>query len=212
MLVLWRGYVSCGYTRDLRTASLLLLMSMNQGLLHCICRTIRHNSSVWQWCPSMGCAVVKRVRIRQGKHSSRYVPMKFANYKSQLASVVEILYCPIILSAKLAILLQIKHVFVTSRKSVRFYLIQIFIWSNAFWYITNIFLQALQCSPRAKIWKPLLPGHCFTSFFTLSFINTILNVVSDIAMLVMPILWVWKLQMTRKRKLGISLIFASGIL
>lgn len=161
----------------------------------------------------MGCALVKRVGIWQGKNIDyHYVPLALANHSLQRASMVEILYCPIIFAAKLAILLQIKHVFVTSRKSVRSYLVQLLIWSNALWYIINIFMLAFQCSPRAKIWNPSLPGHCFTSFYTVNFVAAVLNVISDVAMLVMPILWVWKLQMAWKRKVGISLIFASGIL
>ncbi|CAF9925595.1 MAG: hypothetical protein ALECFALPRED_003175 [Alectoria fallacina] len=131
---------------------------------------------------------------------------------SNIANIIDILYCPLILATKLAILLQIEHVFVTSRSSIRFYLVQFLIWNNTIYYTTHMFLTAFQCSPRAKIWNPLLPGHCFTDSYTLEFVTTVLNVISDVAVLVMPVLWVWKLQMAWKRKLGLSLIFASGVL
>ena len=36
------------------------------------------------------------------------------------------------------------------------------------------------------------------------------NTVSDVTMLTVPILVIWKLQMTRKRKLGVSIIFGAG--
>ena len=145
-------------------------------------------------------------------HWSLLCPTNSANHNSQLATVVEILYCPAILAAKLVILLQINHVFVTTRTSVRFYLVQLLIWSNILWYIINVFMLIFQCSPRAKTWNPLLPGHCFTTFYTINFIAAVINVISDIAMLLLPILWVWKLQMAWKRKIGISLVFASGVL
>ena len=131
---------------------------------------------------------------------------------SQLVSAVEIAYCPVIFATKLAILLQIMHVFVTNRTSVRFYLVQFLIWSNALWYIINIFMTAFQCTPRKKIWDPMIPGHCFVNFDTINFTAAIINVVSDVFMFVLPILWVWELHMAWKRKFGVSLIFASGIL
>ncbi|CAD6574099.1 MAG: hypothetical protein ASARMPREDX12_006380 [Alectoria sarmentosa] len=135
----------------------------------------------------------------------------YASVIAWIGYIIDILYSPLILATKLAILLQIENVFVTNRNSIRFYLVQFLIWSNTIYYTTNIFLTAFQCSPRAKIWNTLLPGHCFTDFYTLNFVTTVLNVVSDLAVLVMPVLWIWKLQMGWKRKLGLSLIFASGI-
>ena len=130
----------------------------------------------------------------------------------QLSNAVEIVYCITALSTKVAILLQIQHIFITSRKSIRFLLVQLVIWINALWYFINIFLNAFPCTPRAKIWDPLLPGHCSISYNVVDYISCIFNMVSDLFILVLPIMWVWKLQMPRKRKFGVSLIFASGIL
>ncbi|MCJ1458810.1 hypothetical protein MMC28_009184 [Mycoblastus sanguinarius] len=129
-----------------------------------------------------------------------------------LSAAVEITYSPVILAAKLAILLQLMHIFVTSRNTVRFYLVQLLIWINVLWYLIQMFMTAFQCLPRAKIWNPMIPGHCVITFYTINFMGSTFNVVSDLFILILPILWVWKLQMVWKRKLGVSLIFATGIL
>ena len=113
---------------------------------------------------------------------------------------------------KLTILLQIQHIFVVDRKSVRFLMVQLVIWVNGLWYFINIFLNAFPCTPRDKVWNPLIPGHCTISFDHVDLVSTIFNVVSDISILIMPIMWVWKLQMARKRKIGVSLVFAIGAL
>lgn len=195
------------------TGCFLSLISVNEGLFGSVHGCSCHNSSVWHWCASMGCTVVKRYRVWQGKHiNRRHVMKESPNHNLQLAHVVELLYVVTILAAKMTILLQLNHIFVTSRKSIRFYLVQLLIWSNILWYIIAFFLLAFQCSPIARIWNPLIPGHCIVDFYPLTFVNAILNVVSDIAMLIMPILWAWKLQMGWRRKLGVSLIFASGVL
>ena len=57
----------------------------------------------------------------------------------------------------------------------------------------------------------MVPGHCF-DFYTLNLTGVIFNPVSDILILVLPIFWTWKLQMAWKRKVGVVLIFATGIM
>ena len=160
-------------------------------------------------------ATIERFRVREGKHlamkeissASNLTPNLFI----QLANVVEIIYCPAIFATKLAILLQIQHIFVTGR-NIRFYLVQSLIWLNGLWYFINIFLNAFPCTPRAKIWDPRVPGHCFVSFYASNDISLIVNSVSDIFILILPIFWAWKLQMAWKRKVRVTLIFGTGFM
>lgn len=68
------------------------------------------------------------------------------------------------------------------------------------------------CNPREKAWNQLIKhGHCFD--FTALFKSTgVFNVISDFAILILPIRSVWKLQLPLKKKIGICAIFATGFL
>lgn len=127
----------------------------------------------------------------------------------QLTYIAELLYSPLIFTVKLAILLQVQHIFAVSSK-LRLYLVQSLIWSNACWYFAYTFVVAFACAPTAKSWDFELRGHCISSN-TLVALATVPSAVSDLVMLVLPISWVWKLQMARRRKFAVSLIFAMGL-
>ena len=74
-----------------------------------------------------------------------------------------------------------------------------------------LFITIFQCTPRAKIWNPTVPGTCLDyQAFVLS--TAIFNVLSDILMLVFPIICIWNLQMSMKRKLEVSAVFFLGSL
>lgn len=73
----------------------------------------------------------------------------------------------------------------------------------------NIFL----CRPREKFWDPLLTttGSCYN--FDASMQATgLFNIISDFAILLLPIWPIWKLQVPLKKKLKILAVFATGVL
>ena len=78
-------------------------------------------------------------------------------------------------------------------------------------YLAFFLISIFQCSPRVKIWKPEEPGRCL-DVNALYLASASFNVVSDIAMLSIPIYLIWNLQMSAQRKIGISAIFATGAL
>lgn len=76
--------------------------------------------------------------------------------------------------------------------------------------IALIFQAFLLCRPFAKNWDLLLPGTCGSvkeSFFS----DGIINIVIDLAMIILPIPMVWQLQMSQKRKIALTVVFALGI-
>ena len=76
----------------------------------------------------------------------------------------------------------------------------------------GIILQAfLNCRPFAKNWDPLLPGFCGPIKASLV-ADGIINVVIDLAMIILPMPMVWQLQMSQQRKLALTVVFALGIL
>lgn len=126
----------------------------------------------------------------------------------QLTHTIEILYHPLIAITKLSICLQFIHIFVVDR-GTKFWSMQVFICANMFYYLARFFISIFQCSPSAKIWTPTLPGHCL-NYQAYIFATGIFNVVSDILMLLFPLLCTWNLHMSFKRKLEVSAVFLVG--
>jgi hypothetical protein len=114
------------------------------------------------------------------------------------------------LGAKVAMLLQMKRIFVVNRKSSLFLLIEILLWTNCGCYFALMMAFAFDCVPRAKLWNPELPGRCIDP--NASLLVSALNVVSDVSMLVIPLVVVSRLQLPRKSKRILSVVFGSGIL
>ena len=120
------------------------------------------------------------------------------------------MYSVSILVTKLAILVQYLRIFVPSRNKV-FYLTHFIIWFNVLFYIAVALVTIFQCTPREKIWQPFLPGKC-VNFNAILIAGAAINVASDFAILALPIGSVWRLQMALRNKVGISAIFAVGLL
>ena len=118
---------------------------------------------------------------------------------------------PAILFTKVSILLQLLQIFVPQKGGLRWYTLMILIGANAVFFTILMFLEIFECVPREKIWRPTVPGKCLNIDQT--FVATgVINVCDDFTMLVLPLFWVWKLQLPTRRKLGISCIFAAGLL
>lgn len=113
--------------------------------------------------------------------------------------------------AKLCVLLQMQRVFLGSKRDSVFWAIQLLIWANLLFYlaVTAAFIAA--CTPRANISNPLLKGTCISTNASI-LATSIINIVSDVTILFLPVFAVWKLKLPIKRKLIISAIFGSGIL
>ena len=118
---------------------------------------------------------------------------------------------PTILFTKASVLLQLLQIFVTEKRSGKWYILQTLIWGNAVFFILCFFLEIFECIPREKIWHPPLQGHCIDIQRT--FVATAaINICSDFSILIMPLFWVWRLRLQMKKKAKISLVFTAGLL
>lgn len=118
---------------------------------------------------------------------------------------------PAIFTTKTSILLQLLEIFVTQKRNYRWYTLLTLMAANFVFFTILFFIEIFQCIPRRKIWEPKVPGRCIAIQNT--FVATgVINVVDDFIILILPIYWVWLLQMPLKRKAQISLIFAAGLL
>ena len=78
--------------------------------------------------------------------------------------------------------------------------------------VWNLFLIGLsqgQCNPREKVWAPWTPGTCINqkaSFLAIA----VPSILTDIAILILPLPQVWKLHTNRSQKISLSAIFLLG--
>jgi hypothetical protein len=120
---------------------------------------------------------------------------------------------PAILFTKLAILLQLLEIFVPPQviRNYRFYSLWTLIGLNSIFFTALMFIEIFQCVPRKKIWNPTIQGKCIN--INQTFVATgVINVVDDWVILTLPLVWTWSLQLRLKQKIGVTLIFATGIL
>jgi hypothetical protein len=125
-------------------------------------------------------------------------------------AISEIVYPPVIALTKLSICLQFLRLFVPQH-TAKFWCVQAFVWTNMLYFVACFFISIFQCTPREKIWDPLVPGTC-VNYQSYILITGIFNCVSDFLMLMFPIFCIWKLQMAPRRKIGVSGIFLVGVL
>lgn len=71
---------------------------------------------------------------------------------------------------------------------------------------SNILTQLFGCTPIDKHW-----GHCIVST-KVGLAYGSLNFISDLFIAVLPLPMVWRLQLARKGKLGVTLVFMSGVM
>ena len=132
----------------------------------------------------------------------------------QITNTVEILYSITVFIAKLSILLQYLQILVPSRNGnpAAFYTIHLLIGANFIYYSICTFIQIFECTPREFIWNPFVKGgHCLSTNPN-GLTSCAINIVSDFSILLLPLGIIWKLQMPIKRKIGISAVFALGLL
>ncbi|KAK8162013.1 hypothetical protein IWX90DRAFT_515640 [Phyllosticta citrichinensis] len=113
---------------------------------------------------------------------------------------------------KTAILLDWCRIFVPSSRSDNIFwwccvAISIF---QCVWGIMCIGLLNGQCSEHKAIWEFWLQKKCY-SFSNIMLTSASVQVATDIVMALLPHKFIWSLQMSLTRKLGISIIFSVGL-
>lgn len=89
--------------------------------------------------------------------------------------------------------------------------IQLLMWTIGLFYVVDTGFLIGMCNPREKIWNRLMTtGHCFNANAVFQ-ATGIFNLISDFAILIIPIFPIWKLQMPLKNKIMIIAIFATGV-
>lgn len=114
---------------------------------------------------------------------------------------------------KPSILIEWCRIFCASKRNYFYWTSTVLITINILWYIAVILLANLECFPREKIWdKTILEGRCLDPI-QVKFIwvyNAAVNLALDIVILVLPQKVIWNLKLNRKKRVGLSMIFAFG--
>jgi hypothetical protein len=122
--------------------------------------------------------------------------------------VAEILYVFNLVWTKLSILLMYYRIFHFPYFKKMAYVIGAFCIA---WVITITFLFIFICVPVEKLWTPDLPGHCIDQVSTW-ISNACSTILTDVLILLLPIPQVWKLQLRRPEKIGVTFAFCLGFL
>jgi hypothetical protein len=125
-----------------------------------------------------------------------------------------ILYGLCVMLLKVAILLSWLRLFVPMKqRNANFWTLQALICANVIFYIVCTFCEIFRCTPREKIWNPVFEGgYCSVNMQDHAKASGFINLVSDVIILLFPQKIIWDLHVTRKQKVGMSLLFVVGFL
>ncbi|KAL8973918.1 MAG: hypothetical protein Q9197_001829, partial [Variospora fuerteventurae] len=131
----------------------------------------------------------------------------------QLMYAVELTYCVLITTTKFSILLFYRRVFMNQTTSLRFRIAWyvIMVWT-LLWGISTFFAAAFQCSPPSYYWSKYTrktQGSCI-NLTMLLIVTASTNIVTDVALLILPMPVLWHLNIQRSQKFALSGIFLLG--
>ena len=112
---------------------------------------------------------------------------------------------------KLGILLEYMRIFCPNRQGFTYVAIHVLIWINLVGYALFALLFVFLCNPREKIWRPTVPGTCLRSE-PIEVVSGSWSVVTDFCIIALPVHSIWHLKMSVRKKIGISGIFAIGLM
>jgi hypothetical protein len=132
--------------------------------------------------------------------------------KAQNISAGSTVYGIVIMLLKAGILLHWTHIFVpTGFRNAFWWTCHITLWINVLFYTICTFIEIFGCSPRQKLWKPWVQGKCL-DMPKVIIASAFVNFFSDIVILLLPQMVIWKLHMSSAKKAGTAALFAVGIL
>jgi hypothetical protein len=81
---------------------------------------------------------------------------------------------------------------------------------NILFYLAATLALHLSCFPHARLWDKTLPGTCLDTR-PLDVTSAFVNVLVDLGILLLPQRVIWKLRMSRRKRIGVSAVFGLGI-
>jgi hypothetical protein len=115
-------------------------------------------------------------------------------------------YNAAVLCAKASILMQYFRVFPTRRMRIVCWVLITILGVYGTWCVVSAFLT---CIPVAKFWNPTLPGFCL-SRPGLWFSNASMHITTDLAILIVPIPALIAIDIPKRQKIALMIMFALG--
>ena len=110
---------------------------------------------------------------------------------------------------KISILILYRRTFITKNFQAAVWIVGAFVIANFIGGLVSVFQY---CKPIAHFWDPLgVPGHCSNLPLTIT-MDSMLLLITDLIIYMMPMPVIWKLRMTTRRKIEITLMFLVGLL
>ncbi|KAH6637888.1 hypothetical protein C7974DRAFT_451058 [Boeremia exigua] len=127
------------------------------------------------------------------------------------------IYSLIIIPLKVSLILQIRRIFLPHDCSLHarplvLWVIDGFLVLNVMFYIALFLFQFLACRPLAHAWNPLIPGTCVSNKMVVHIVSAAINTASDLIIVILPQPIIWRLELGRRRKWGLSAVFLLGTL
>ncbi|KAI0843734.1 hypothetical protein F5Y06DRAFT_10101 [Hypoxylon sp. FL0890] len=171
--------------------SLLLGWGIFVGYIACLLLAFKYAPGVHQW------------DLRLGD----YRDFKYYMY------IGSPLYDICIFFVKLSILMQYIQVFMPAKQPKAMYWTTMsIIGLNFCYYLARTFIEIFACQPTAKAWDPLInEGQCI-GVISRDIASGIINTTSDVIILILPQLVIWRLNISLKNKITVSIIFLIAVL
>lgn len=129
----------------------------------------------------------------------------------QFGWALELIYTPGLWLAKASLIFQLIRIFTPTKSGAVYWACQTLIWVNLAFYIAVFFTVLFECHPIDATWNILLATDCVNRNLIVV-ITAAINVFSDVLIILLPIWAIWHLHMAPKRKVGVSAVFATGLL
>lgn len=142
-----------------------------------------------------------------GRHAE-HVSLQDVVSLAKIALVIDVLYLWNLAWSKISLLLLYYRVFRFGYVKSAAYAIGALVVLLA---VVSTFLTGFLCVPLSKVWDDSLPGHCLDQQ-NLRIFNSVSTIVTDIIILCLPMPQIWKLQLQRAQKTGLTCLFALGFL
>ncbi|RAK97902.1 uncharacterized protein BO80DRAFT_504364 [Aspergillus ibericus CBS 121593] len=166
-------------------------------------------SIILAWVFSVGtqaCSIYGYEHGGMGIHYWNVTPTEFNIYTKTLLSAV-IIYVPTLALAKLSLIV-LYHRTLRQKRYPRWILYSLALMIIGYSFAL-MFAFLFGCHPIQRAWDASVGGTCLDQY-TLYIATAVLNIISDVALILVPIPTVWRLHMPSIQKVGLLLMFMIG--
>jgi hypothetical protein len=72
------------------------------------------------------------------------------------------------------------------------------------------FYWVYACRPIEKYWDPTITSGSCINWFKVAVFGAAMNTTTDAALLIMPVLFLWNLQLPKREKIGVMIVLMTG--